>query len=358
VARRSRRRWGAGCVYRRGNRWYVKWRENGEQRYSARTYESRELALEALAPIIADLEAGRGGPPRTPHSVPTITELGDEWLERRGAQPSDHRNHKSDVSRWRRHIIPTIGTLKPQDVDGALLGRWVDAKTDIAAGTRRHCVNLLSGFYKDLIDYNRVPGLRLAKNPVEAMPEQSRAHLRSDHDASKTPFIERLSDVKRIYDSLAPPLNVMYAVGALAGLRPGEVRALRAENVWLARHVIHVCESVRNSRLGPPKNGKVRDVLILDSLQPILERWVSELGGTGLLFRPTTRRGGRPGKPPTYIQEHTMKRHLAAALRSCSLADVTWYEATRHTFASQWVLEGKPIGCVFRAIVNARIGAS
>ena len=43
-----------------------------------------------------------------------------------------------------------------------------------------------------------------------------------------------------------------------------------------------------------------------------------------------------------------MKRHLAAALRSCSLADVTWYEATRHTFASQWVMEGKPIGRLAR----------
>jgi integrase len=27
---------------------------------------------------------------------------------------------------------------------------------------------------------------------------------------------------------------------------------------------------------------------------------------------------------------------------------MTWYEATRHTFASQWVLEGKPIGRLAR----------
>ena len=68
------------------------------------------------------------------------------------------------------------------------------------------------------------------------------------------------------------------------------------------------------------------------------------MGETGLLFRPSTKRGGSPGKPPTPIQEHTMKRHLVAALRSCRLPEITWYEATRRTFASQWVLNGKLIG--------------
>ena len=45
-----------------------------------------------------------------------------------------------------------------------------------------------------------------------------------------------------------------------------------------------------------------------------------------------------------------MKRHLEGALRSCKLKHITWYEATRHTFASQWVLEGKPIGRLARML--------
>jgi len=116
------------------------------------------------------------------------------------------------------------------------------------------------------------------------------------------------------------------------------------------RNLIHVCESVRNSRLELPYNGKVCDALVLDSLRPVLERCARKAGDTGLIFRPSTKRGGRPGKPPTYIQEHTMKRHLVAALTSCKLPAMTWYEATRHTFASQWVLEGKPIGRLARML--------
>ncbi|HEY4730086.1 MAG TPA: hypothetical protein VIH41_03070 [Myxococcales bacterium] len=34
-----------------------------------------------------------------------------------------------------------------------------------------------------------------------------------------TPFIEKLTDVRRIYLALPEPLNVAYAMGALAGLR-------------------------------------------------------------------------------------------------------------------------------------------
>jgi hypothetical protein len=36
----------------------------------------------------------------------------------------------------------------------------------------------------------------------------------------------------------------------------------------------------------------VRDVLILDALRPILERWVAKMGETGLLFRPSTKQAG------------------------------------------------------------------
>lgn len=39
----------------------------------------------------------------------------------------------------------------------------------------------------------------------------------------------------------------------------------------------------------------------------------------------------------------TLYRHLVEALDECNLSDLTWYQATRHTFASQWVLGGGSI---------------
>ncbi len=38
-----------------------------------------------------------------------------------------------------------------------------------------------------------------------------------------------------------------------------------------------------------------------------------------------------------------MWRHLERALSSCGLPRITWYEATKHTFASHWVLRDMSI---------------
>lgn len=61
--------------------------------------------------------------------------------------------------------------------------------------------------------------------------------------------MEKLAHVRRrIYLALPEPLNVAYALCALAGLRTGEVLALRWRHVDLQARRIHVRESVN----GPP----------------------------------------------------------------------------------------------------------
>lgn len=47
------------------------------------------------------------------------------------------------------------------------------------------------------------------------------------------PYVRKLTDIRRIYMALEEPLNVAYAIGAFAGLRTGEVFALRWSDVDL-----------------------------------------------------------------------------------------------------------------------------
>ena len=74
-------------------------------------------------------------------------------------------------------------------------------------------------------------------------------------------------------------------------------------------------------------------------LAPILASWKLRTGGEGLLFKPT-RYGGTSKRKPAFVRQHTLRRHLSLALASCSLPFLTWYPATRHAFASHWVLSG------------------
>ncbi len=129
----------------------------------------------------------------------------------------------------------------------------------------------------------------------------------------------------------------MYALGVYTGMRPGELRGLHWENVHLEleRPFIYVCQQVYRSKLkNETKGRRSREAPVQAELQPILEAWKLRTGGQGLVFRPVSKRGGRPGAPPQFVQEHTMWRHLKAALNACRHPAVTWYEAAKHTFAS------------------------
>src|SRR5262245_12706449 len=160
--------------------------------------------------------------------------------------------------------------------------------------------------------------------------------LRPTFDPRSTPFIERLDDVKRLYLALPEPMNVAFAVGVFAGLRTAEVLGLDWKDVNLAGGRIHVRRQVNDGRLAVLKDDESRIVPVLKPLAPILSWWELRSGGEGLLFKPTCpTRGGRAGRAPSFMRPHTLHRHLAKALATCGLSTLTWYQATRHTFAGQ-----------------------
>ena len=87
---------------------------------------------------------------------------------------------------------------------------------------------------------------------------------------------------------------------------------------------------------GPLKDDESRVVPILDSLYPILTGWKLKTGGFGAVV-PTMRSDG------AFCDDHTLRAHLKTAVEELKLPKMTWYQATRHTFASQWVMGGGSI---------------
>jgi site-specific recombinase XerD len=51
----------------------------------------------------------------------------------------------------------------------------------------------------------------------------------------------------------------------------------------------------------------------------------------------------------------TLHRHLDRALAECKMAPLTWYQATRHTFASQWVLADASIENLSKMLGHASV---
>lgn len=308
------------------------------------------MAERALAKITGDIAAGFGGLAVERPPSPPLSELAEDWIDRRRLT---HRACRDDESRWRNHLGPFLGRLQPDEVKAANVRRFVEAK--LAAGlsstTVGHCVRLLSSLFTDLIERDLATA-----NPVRAVPRSTRRLYRNAHDPRTTPFLERADDIRRVYLALPRRYGVMFAIGALGGLRPGEVLGLDWRDVDLSGGRIVVRQQVYRGVLGPVKDDEARIVPVLPSLLPALTEWRLATGGAGMLFKPrVAARGGRPGSPPRFVREHTLRARLRPALAACGLPPLTWYQATRHTFASQWVMGGGSIEKLAQVLGHADI---
>jgi integrase len=325
-----KRQYGTGDVMpprSAGGSWSIRWREGGQRRFLG-GLPSRELAEKALQRVTLGLALERVGLPPQAHSSEVLGELATGFLARRLLT---HRAGALDGWRWRKHMASFFDHLAPNEVQVSHIRAFVESKlsSGLSSGTVAIMVALLSSLFQELLEDKKAKG-----NPAHDLPRSLARLLRPSHDPRTTPFIEKLDDVRRIYDDLPSPFDVAYAVGAMGGLRTGEVFALRWPQVDLVGRRIHV----RESWTGRTKNGESRVVPILDGLLPVLKAWRLKTEGQGLLFRSPRSRTG-------FFRRGTPGPVLAASLERLELArpGLGWYEATRHTFASHWVLAGGSI---------------
>ncbi len=334
MPRKPRRRgWGQGNLEQlKSGYWRIRWHEGGRRR-SAK-YADQGQAQEVLAKILADVRAGRASnykPPTDTMETPTLAELAKKWLARR---EHTHRNWRGDRNLWNKHLEPIVGHLRAHEVDQATVRRLVEAKlvAGLSSQSVGNVVRLLSTFYTDLIEQ------RLAQaNPGRGLPKSTRRLIKSTHDPRQTAFIEKQSDIARIYSKLDQPFAAIFAVGALAGLRPGEIIGLEWGDVDIGARRLLVQRQVRHGRVGPTKSGKPRLVPIIEPLAKILAEWKLATGGEGLLFKPLN-----PWRKRShFIKDAGVREAIRGALKKCGLPETwTWYAVGRHTYASQHVMGG------------------
>lgn len=332
--KRRKRPSGHGTVWQRGGNWWIQWRENGRRR-SAK-FPDEDTARRVLARILGDIAAGRGGLDVEKAPAPPLSKLAETWLARR---EKTHRAWRDDKNRWAKHLGPAFGTCKPSEVTTATIRHFVEVKlaSGLSSTSVGHCVRLLSSFFTDVVEQGLAPA-----NPAKSLPRATRRLFRNAHDSKQTPFLEKQEDIRRLFLALEQPFATLFAVQALAGLRPGEALALEWGDVNFDTRRILIQRQVRHGRVGPPKSGKPRMVPVIEPLAKILAEWKLATGGNGRLFAPENPRvGGRLGSPARFLGLDLVRTHLRRALAACGLpATLTMYQCGRHTFGAQHVMGG------------------
>jgi integrase len=336
MARRPRKRtYKTGAIAQVGRRWRIRWRQ-GARRLSL-TFETRELAELALAAKVGAVARGEADLRPDPKAAQKLAELFAPWIKTRKAT---HRDARNDENRWDNHLAEHVGRLRPEEVDQGVLKDLIDdcLRKGLSTATTRLVLRLLSTFFSDLVDAGDA---RL--NPVKQLAKKHRKRTKPTHDPKTTPFIEQLDDVARLFLRLPKPISIAFAVGALAGPRTGEVLALERRDVNLEERTIHIQRAMKDGKVTLLKDVESRVVPLQDSLAPILRAWFLENPGPLVVPPLRRRRGAR------YMRKSTLWKALRKAIagdKEQGLAplalppDLTWYQATRHTFASQWVKSG------------------
>jgi len=146
----------------------------------------------------------------------------------------------------------------------------------------------------------------------------------------------------RLIAATEPSWRAMIVVALRAGLRLGELCALRWDDVDLVAGRLLVRQSVARGIVGTPKNGRMREIPLSAFTVEALK--AHRRGKAKLVFA----QHGRMNK------KDECKWPLRRACRNAGLREVGWH-ALRHTFASQLAMKGVPLGSIQELLGHSTI---
>lgn len=329
-------------VFNRGTRdkpsWHGQFKDgSGKWRMIATGQRTKAAAQKWIDDKQSDAEAGKPDP----RTAPTCGELIPLWLE-----SITNRDASNDRFVVNKHLLPAFTTLRPAEIKHQHLVRWLDelkaAAKPLSGSSQRKLVNYASRFFAWCISRGHCE-----INPVRQLPRGERP--RQAPKKHEAPWINDDKRVLAIAAALPSPLGLMFFIGNRCGMRPGEVSGLRLSDL---ADLESGCIRCRYSEDGPLKEdkgdtpeAKVKWCPAPPDVQQLLGSWLAQreaqkAEAEHFLF--ATKGGAFFNK----MARSRAWRALAVELRG----EMTWYEGTRHSFASRNLSSGVALEDVSAAL--------
>jgi integrase len=249
----------------------------------------------------------------------------------------------------RNHCYPVIG-----DIPMAVLGRRVSLMRDWIAGldlqpnTARLLISDVSAIFHAAIDDRLI-----ARNPVKARSVEKPKEVKGDVVAWSA------VQVGAVARELPERLAAMAWLGAVTGMRQGELFGLALEDVDFLRRTVRVEAQVvqlgSGTAFGPIKNRKPRTVPLARPVVPLLSQHIREFTPVPVTLpwshKKDRRRDGRPVTRTLLFADprgaawykQTVNRSWRKAWQSAGVPDLgraNGMHVLRHTAASHWLSGG------------------
>lgn len=345
-----------GTITKRGTaarpRFYASYKEsNGKWVMKAlgAGVRTKDEAKKALAVIEANVLQGRLGIAST--SGGTFGDLMAKWLGQ-----ITNRAAKKDRGMAQNHILPwfrLMSMVQAGDVKEVI--RYLDSKKaqGLAPNTLKSLITILGRFWAWALER----GLS-DKNPIRLLPRSVRPKRAGQQ--THTPWIRDDADVVKIMQALEVPSKWAFYLGNRSGIRPGELCGLRVIDLAEAeKGVIHVRHNL-DSFLKEDKEGvgKTKFVPAPSDIMQVMGSYILE-----------RRANGNPNDPLFIFERSTgpMRKSKWIGMRVEYLTrawnkfvrplgyELTWYQATRHSFVSRSLDRGASLDEVSAAVGHSSI---
>jgi integrase len=229
----------------RGRTFALRFRAYGKRHYITTAATSRKEAEEALANVLADVRRGIWTPPapgpavEAPSEEPTFHVFTSEYVE---ARRPELRPRSIEALEWAlsNHLLPhfknhKLSAITPQEIDRYRAGKVREreqllVERPLSNNSINKTITVLARVLDQAVEYGWT-----TSNPARG----KRRRLKGERP--RRTWLE-LDEVRDLLDA-AGEHRALLATMALAGLRVGEVCALRWRDVDLARGRLEVAES-------------------------------------------------------------------------------------------------------------------
>ncbi|GJE41859.1 tyrosine-type recombinase/integrase [Methylobacterium soli] len=312
---------------------------------------TKREAQKECARLITEMQGGDYVEP----SKETLSLFVDRWLDHIRSQVSP-RTHERYTELARKNVVPFLGSavltkLRPEQISAAYAKALVSGRRDGSGGLAPRTVHHMHRILRQALG-QAVKWRILARNPADAVdpPKVERAKMRA-FDAHETALLLAHFRPTRMF--------IPVVLGALCGLRRGEVTALRWRAVDCAAGQLAIVESTeqttRGTRSKETKSGRARRVALpsfaLEELRQHRLRQAEELLRIGVRLTDDAyvfaQADGSPVQPNSLTHEFTRILALSTALPRVRFHDL------RHSHATQLLASG-----IHPKIAQERLGHS
>jgi integrase len=255
-----------GCVYQRGQTWWIKFSQNGKPHCESSESSDRRVAQRLLDNRLAEVIKGD----YTGHTRVTVAELAEDFL--RDYRINNKRSIVHAAMRWNAHLKPFLAHLRADQVTAETVGRYIDARLN--EGASNATIN------RETSALRRMFALGKKSAKVRNVPSMTR--LREAN--ARTGFLED-GQYRKLLE-YCPELwfRGVVEVARTFGWRRAEITGLRVSQVDLLQRTIRL-------EPGTTKNRDGRMVTMTEAVYVLLSACVRGKSAGDRVF---TRPNGQP----------------------------------------------------------------